>query len=108
MRKFVSYLLFWSLTFMILGNPLTAEPLRSLYPEIEPYQTGYLSVDGEHTLYWEECGNPEGKPILFLHGGPGTGLMAYQRRFFDPAHYRIILFDQRGCGKSLPFSKLEN
>jgi proline iminopeptidase len=85
---------------------LTAE--RTLYPPIEPYRTGFLPVDGRHTLYWEESGNPNGKPILFLHGGPGIGTSPYNRSFFDPTRYRIILFDQRGCGKSLPFSSLEN
>jgi proline iminopeptidase len=87
---------------------LSAESLRTFYPKIEPNQTGFLPVKGGHTLYWEECGNPQGKPILFLHGGPGIGTYPYHRTFFDPARYRIILFDQRGCGKSLPFSCLEN
>lgn len=87
---------------------LSAENLRSLYPSIEPYRTGFLPVDGGHTLYFEECGNPHGKPILFLHGGPGIGSSSYHRSFFDPARYRIVLFDQRGCGKSIPFSCLEN
>lgn len=81
---------------------------ESFYPEIEPYQTGYLEVTDGHTLYWEESGNPEGRPILFVHGGPGGGTSPSQRRFFNPDFYRIILFDQRGCGKSLPFSSLEN
>lgn len=84
------------------------EALRTFYPPIEPYQTGYLEVSGGHTIYWEESGNPEGKPILFLHGGPGIGTSPYHRSFFNPDHYRIILFDQRGCGKSLPFSELNN
>lgn len=87
---------------------LYGEDKRALYPPIEPYQSGYLSVDGGHQIYWEECGNPQGKPILFLHGGPGLGTMPQHRRFFNPELYRIILFDQRGSGKSLPFSKLEN
>lgn len=81
---------------------------RTFYPSIEPYQSGYLSVEGGHTIYWEECGNPNGKPILFLHGGPGFGCSTYHRTFFNPDVYRIILFDQRGTGKSLPFSGLEN
>ncbi|MDN3506683.1 MAG: prolyl aminopeptidase [Simkaniaceae bacterium] len=85
-----------------------SEELRSLYPKIEPYREGFLSVGEGHSLYWEESGNPDGQPILFLHGGPGMGTLPYQRSFFDPEHYRIILFDQRGCGKSTPFACLEN
>ncbi|MES2208296.1 MAG: prolyl aminopeptidase [Pseudomonadota bacterium] len=74
------------------------------YPPIEPYHTGWLTVSTEpfHSLYWEEYGNREGEPILFLHGGPGGGTAPYMARVFDPARYRIILFDQRGCGKSIP------
>ena len=78
------------------------EPERTFYPEIEPYETGMLNVGDGHTIYWEQSGNPEGKPVVFLHGGPGGGSSPKQRRFFDPARYRIILLDQRGCGKSLP------
>jgi len=81
---------------------------KGFYPEIEPYRTGFLEVTDGHTLYWEESGNPQGKPILFLHGGPGGGTETYQRRFFNPDFYRIIIFDQRGCGKSTPFSSLEH
>ena len=76
-----------------------------LYPEIEPYAQGRLAVDAPHELYWEECGNPQGSPVLFLHGGPGAGIAASARRFFDPGHYRIILFDQRGAGKSTPHAE---
>lgn len=79
-----------------------------LFPAIEPYQTGRLPVDELHTLYWEECGNPNGVPVLFLHGGPGGGLTAKHRRFFDPAYYRIVLFDQRGAGKSTPLGEYRN
>jgi proline iminopeptidase len=79
-----------------------------LFPEIEPYRTGMLPVDELHTLYWEECGNPDGEPVLFLHGGPGAGLSTKHRRFFDPAHYRIVLFDQRGAGKSTPLGEYRN
>lgn len=78
-----------------------------LYPEIEPYAQGRLAVDAPHELYWEECGNPEGSPVLFLHGGPGASIAASARRFFDPSHYRIILFDQRGAGKSTPHAETE-
>lgn len=80
----------------------------SLYPHIEPYQTGKLPVDDIHTLYWEQCGNPNGVPVLFLHGGPGGGISTAHRRFFDPAHYRIVLFDQRGAGKSTPLGEYRN
>lgn len=78
-----------------------------LYPAIEPYRVGRLRVSALHELYYEECGNPEGKPVVFLHGGPGGGSDAKQRRFFDPKAYRIVLFDQRGCGKSTPHACLE-
>ena len=81
---------------------------NTLYPEIEPYRTGKLDVDSLHSLYWEESGNPKGKPILFLHGGPGSGTEPKHRRFFDPKRYRIILIDQRGCGQSTPYSSIEN
>ena len=82
--------------------------MRSKYPPIEPNQTGFLQVSAEHSLYWEESGNPAGLPVVFLHGGPGSGTDPSQRCFFDPAGYRIILFDQRGCGKSTPYASLEN
>jgi proline iminopeptidase len=82
--------------------------LRSFYPEIQPYRTGYLQVSPLHSLYFEESGNPQGKPVVFLHGGPGGGTSPKQRRFFDPARYRIVLFDQRGCGKSRPHASLED
>ncbi len=77
-----------------------------LYPEITPFDSGYLKVSDMHTIYWEQCGNPEGRPVVFLHGGPGGGLNNDYRRFFDPQHYRILLFDQRGCGKSTPHAEL--
>ena len=73
-----------------------------LYPPIEPYQTGDLIVGDGNRVYWEQSGNPDGKPVVFLHGGPGAGTSPWHRRFFDPAKYRIILFDQRGCGRSTP------
>ena len=80
--------------------------LRSFYPEIEPFRTGMLVVSGGHEVYWEVSGNPKGKPAIFLHGGPGGGTDAKQRRFFDPQRYMIVLFDQRGCGKSTPHASL--
>ncbi|MDL9978220.1 prolyl aminopeptidase [Microbacterium sp. ASV49] len=73
-----------------------------LYPPIEPYETGMLLAGEGNRVYWEQSGNPEGKPVVFLHGGPGSGTSPWQRRFFDPEAYRIILFDQRGCGRSTP------
>ena len=81
---------------------------RELYPAIEPNHTGYLKVGGGHELYYEESGNPHGKPAIFLHGGPGGGCMDKMRRFFNPEVYRIVLFDQRGSGKSRPHASLEN
>lgn len=77
------------------------------YPEIAPYETGYLEVSGGHRLAYELCGNPQGRPLVFLHGGPGAGCWAVHRRFFDPAVYRIILFDQRGAGRSTPAASIE-
>ncbi|MBN9176690.1 MAG: prolyl aminopeptidase [Microbacterium sp.] len=73
-----------------------------LYPPIEPYETGFLLVGDGQRVYWEQSGNPDGKPVVFLHGGPGGGTSPWQRRFFDPDRYRIVLFDQRGCGRSTP------
>lgn len=87
--------------------PMTNEPARrELYPAIEPNTTGYLEVDEGHQLYYEECGNPNGKPAVFLHGGPGGGCTPAMRRFWNPDIYRIILFDQRGSGKSKPHAGL--
>lgn len=83
-------------------------PRSELFPEIEPYSTGSLKLDGLHTMYWEQSGNPEGAPVLFLHGGPGAGASPAHRRFFDPAHYRIVVFDQRGAGRSTPLGELRD
>lgn len=89
--------------------PRSETPLRSeLFPEASPYASGMLSVDGRHTIYWEQSGNPEGVPALFLHGGPGAGSAPVHRRFFDPQFYRIIVFDQRGCGRSVPLGELRD
>jgi proline iminopeptidase len=79
---------------------------RDLFPPIEPYASGTLAVDARHTLYWEQSGNPRGVPVVFLHGGPGAGATPTHRRFFDPASYRIIIFDQRGAGRSTPLGEL--
>ena len=76
------------------------------FPPIEPFETGIMQVGGPHELYWEQCGNPDGQPILFLHGGPGAGCSAHDRCFFDPEYFRIVLFDQRGSGRSTPVGDL--
>ncbi len=81
---------------------------RTLYPAIEPYRSGWLRVSPVHEIYWEECGNPKGKPAVFVHGGPGAGSDPGSRRFFDPRRYRIVVFDQRGCGRSRPHASLED
>jgi proline iminopeptidase len=82
--------------------------MKDLYPEIAPYRTGHFPVDDTHSLYVEEVGNPDGLPALFLHGGPGAGCEPYHRRFFDPLRYRVVLFDQRGAGRSTPHASLDN
>lgn len=84
---------------------MSGEPTRqlsALYPPVEPYRTGYLAVSGGHRVYFEESGNPQGAPVVFLHGGPGSSTKPDHRRYFDPAFFRIVLFDQRGCGRSTP------
>ena len=78
-----------------------------LYPEIEPYKSDYLKVSDLHTIYYEECGNPKGKPVVFLHGGPGGGLLPIYRRYFNPKKWRIVLFDQRGSGNSIPNAEIK-
>ncbi|AGA35421.1 Proline iminopeptidase [Thioalkalivibrio nitratireducens DSM 14787] len=81
--------------------------MTPFYPAIEPYRAGTLDVGDGHRLYWEECGRPDGIPVVFLHGGPGSGCEPWHRRFFDPARYRIVLFDQRGSGRSTPHAGLD-
>ena len=83
-------------------------PRGDLFPEIGPYETGYMPLSGGHVMYWEQAGNPRGQPVLFLHGGPGAGAGPVHRRFFDPNFWRIIIFDQRGAGRSRPLGGLEN
>jgi proline iminopeptidase len=82
--------------------------MRTLYPEIEPYDHGWQDVGDGHKVYWEICGNPNGKPVVFLHGGPGGGCSPSHRRLFDPERYKVLLFDQRGCGRSTPYATLEH
>jgi proline iminopeptidase len=81
-------------------------PRGDLFPEIAPFETGYLPLAGGHVMYWEQVGNPNGRPVLFLHGGPGAGAGAVHRRFFDPGFWRVIIFDQRGAGRSRPLGEL--
>src|SRR5712671_6189611 len=80
--------------------------LLPLFPPIEPYANGMLDLDPPHRMYYEQSGNPNGVPVVFLHGGPGAGSAPNHRRFFDPRHYRIIVFDQRGAGRSTPLGEL--
>jgi proline iminopeptidase len=81
--------------------------MREFYPELQPYARGRLRVSELHEIYYEECGNPDGKPVVVLHGGPGGGISPFLRRLHDPKLYRIILFDQRGCGQSMPNAELQ-
>ena len=81
-------------------------PRGDLFPEIGPYETGYLPLSDSHVMYWEQVGNPRGTPVLFLHGGPGAGAGTVHRRFFDPHHWRLVIFDQRGAGRSRPLGEL--
>jgi len=83
-------------------------PNRDLYPPLQPFRTGMLDTGDGHQIYWELCGNPDGRPAVFLHGGPGSGCSPDHRRLFDPTKYCVLLFDQRGCGRSLPVASLEN
>ncbi|MDJ1157196.1 prolyl aminopeptidase [Chelatococcus sp. SYSU_G07232] len=80
---------------------------RGLYPPIEPYERGFLDAGDGHRVYWELCGNPKGKPAVFLHGGPGAGASPDHRRLFDPERYNVLLFDQRGCGRSQPHAHID-
>ena len=81
--------------------------MRELYPAIEPYNEGKLPVSSLHTIHYEQSGNPNGKPVIFLHGGPGGGITPMYRQYFDPEKWRIIIFDQRGCGQSTPYAELK-
>ena len=92
---------------MASSTSSAAPSLRTLYPPITPYESGMLDTGDGHQVYWEVCGNPAGKPVVFLHGGPGGGCGPSHRQLFNPEKYRIVLFDQRGCGRSLPHARLE-
>ncbi len=83
-------------------------PRGDLFPEIGPFETGYLPLTAGHVMYWEQVGDPQGRPVLFLHGGPGAGAGAVHRRFFDPGFWRVVIFDQRGAGRSRPLGGLQN
>lgn len=87
---------------------MSSEVQIKLFPEIQPFNSNWLQVDALHRIYFEECGNLNGPAVIFLHGGPGSGCNSTQRRFFDPAHYRIVLMDQRGCGRSTPEGETYN
>ncbi|HEV7228971.1 prolyl aminopeptidase [Brevundimonas sp.] len=91
-----------------MAFPTPSSPRRDLFPEIEPFASGWMSTDGPHEVWYEECGNPQGRPVVVLHGGPGGAVNPGMRRFFDPKKWRIVLFDQRGCGKSKPNASLED
>ena len=80
-------------------------PRDLIFPTIEPFATGMLPVDDLHSIYWEQCGRPDGVPVVFLHGGPGAGASPTHRRFFDPGVYRVVIFDQRGAGRSRPLGE---
>ena len=94
---------------MILSKNSERDNLScELFPQIEPFSTNFLSTKDGHSIYYEQCGNPSGVPVIVFHGGPGAGCNPNMRRYFDPNHYRIILFDQRGCGKSKPHASIIN
>jgi proline iminopeptidase len=88
--------------------PMSAVGRRGLYPEVEPFSAGWMPTGGFHEIYYEECGDPQGKPAIVLHGGPGGAINTTMRRFFDPSRWRVVLFDQRGCGKSRPNASLQD
>jgi proline iminopeptidase len=100
------FILFLMMSGVSMTSALHARQGDTLFPDIQPYEQGYLRVSDVHEIYYEYCGNPEGLPVFVLHGGPGGNISPYYRRFCDPSVYRIVLFDQRGCGKSRPKNEL--
>ena len=91
-----------------MNEPPDPSCRRDIYPEIKPFDSGNITLDSPHQMYWEVSGNPDGVPVLFLHGGPGAGASAEHRRFFDPGFYRIVIYDQRGAGRSSPIGETHN
>src|SRR5436190_23876819 len=85
----------------------SSRPLLPLFAAVEPFDSGFLDLEAPHRMYYEQSGNPRGVPVVFLHGGPGAGASAVHRQFFDPKFYRIVVFDQRGAGRSLPLGALQ-
>ena len=83
------------------------DPGRRLHPAAEPFDRRLIDRGDGHRIHVEQCGHPHGRPVIVLHGGPGGGCSPFMRRFFDPAHYRVVLFDQRGCGRSRPSARVE-
>ena len=109
MKKCIKYLLLILLALLLINCSNNSESSADveLWPEIEPYESGYLKVSDIHEIYYEQCGNPQGKPVFVIHGGPGVGCSPSYRRFFNPDKFNIILHDQRGAGKSKPSAELE-
>ena len=91
-----------------MAFPAPDRPRRDLFPELEPYASGWMSTGGQHEVWYEESGNPQGRPVVVLHGGPGGAVNPGMRRFFDPKKWRIVMFDQRGCGRSKPNASLDD
>lgn len=108
-RRFAAWMILAALLAAVAGGCARqpGEEGPALWPEIEPYETGFLKVSDIHEIYYELCGNPDGRPVFVLHGGPGAATVPYYRRFFGPEKFHIVLHDQRGCGKSKPFLELE-
>ena len=104
MKTLLKIVCFSAMLLLVLGETFAGSP--ELWPEIEPRKADYLTVSGVHEIYYEVCGNPDGKPVFVLHGGPGGSISPYMRRFFNPDRFLIVLHDQRGCGKSRPYGEI--